>query len=169
LWLGAAELTTELAMDYKARMTGMMFRKRMAENEAMLREAGFREVMREHPRIRIIAEIPAWGLRDRAMSIMEDILVKIPDVGGVFAINDNSALGALDAIEAAGKKTVIIGYDAIPEVRKAIDKGTIYGAVIQYPEKIGSMTIETIAAFFLAHKSLPAVIVPVGVLTRESK
>ena len=70
--------------------------------------------MREHPRIRIIAEIPAWGLRDRAMSIMEDILVKIPDVGGVFAINDNSALGVLDAVEAAGKKTVIIGYDAIP-------------------------------------------------------
>ena len=56
-----------------------------------------------------------------------------------------------------------------PEVRKAINKGTIYGAVIQYPEKIGSMTIETIAAFFLARKSLPSVIVPVGVLTRESK
>jgi len=135
----------------------------------MDRVAGFREVMREHPRIRIIAEIPAWGLRDRAMSIMEDILVKVPDIGGVFAINDNSALGTLDAIEAAGKKTIIIGYDAIPEVRKAIDKGTIYGAVIQYPEKIGSMTIETIAVYFLAHKSLPAVIVPVGVLTRGNK
>lgn len=135
----------------------------------MDRVAGFRDVMREHPRIKIIAEIPAWGLRDRAMSIMEDILVKVPVIGGVFAINDNSALGALDAIESAGKKTVIVGYDAIPEVRKAIDKGTIYGAVIQYPEKIGSMTIETVAAFFLAHQTMPSAIVPVGVLTRGSR
>jgi ribose transport system substrate-binding protein len=135
----------------------------------MDRVAGFREVMSSHPRIRIIAEIPAWGLRDRAMSIMEDILVKIADVNGVFAINDNSALGALDAIDAAGKKTVLISYDAIPEVRKAIGQGKIYGAVIQYPEKIGAITIETIAAYFDGKKVPPAVIVPVGVLTRDSK
>jgi ribose transport system substrate-binding protein len=135
----------------------------------MDRVAGFRAVMSGHPRIRIIAEIPAWGLRDRAMSIMEDILVKIADVDGVFAINDNSALGALDAIDAAGKKTELIGYDAIPEVRKAINQGKIFGAVIQYPEEIGASTIETIAAYFDGKKVPPEVIVPVGVLTRDGK
>jgi ABC-type sugar transport system substrate-binding protein len=100
---------------------------------------------------------------------MEDILLKIPDVNGVFAINDNSALGVLDAVSAAGKKVTIIGYDAIPEVRKAIDQGKIYGAIIQTPEKIGAITIETIASH-LAGKKVPATVnVPVGIRTRGRK
>jgi ribose transport system substrate-binding protein len=135
----------------------------------MDRVAGFREVIGAHPRIKILAEIPSWGLRDRAFSIMEDILLKIPDVNGVFAINDNSALGAFDAIKAANKKVVIIGYDAIPEVRKAIDQGTIYGAVIQHPEKIGSITIRTIESYFSGVKVSPMVTVPVGIRTHDAE
>jgi len=135
----------------------------------MDRVAGFRERIRDFPRIQILAEIPSWGMRDRAMSIMEDLLLKIPDVNGVFAINDNSALGVLDAVSAAGKKVTIIGYDAIPEVRKAIDQGKIFGAVIQYPEKIGAITIETIASHLVGRKVPATVNVPVGIRTRGRK
>jgi ribose transport system substrate-binding protein len=134
----------------------------------MDRITGFREAMRAYPGIGIIAEIPAWGLRDRAMSIMEDVLMNIPDVNGVFAINDNSALGAMDAIEAAGKKVIIVSYDAIPEVQKDIDQGKIFGAVIQYPEKIGAITIKTIADYFAGRKIPPVVLVPVGVRTKNA-
>jgi ribose transport system substrate-binding protein len=133
------------------------------------RVAGFREALAVFPQINIIADVPAWGQRDKAMSAMEDMLLKVPDVNAVFGINDDSALGALAAVEAAGKKIVIVGYDAIPEAKKTIAEGKIYGDVIQSPEKIGVLAIQTISDHF-AGKTVPAVVpVPVGVWIKESK
>lgn len=133
------------------------------------RVGGFREVMTKYPDIRIIADVPAWGQRDLATSIMEDILLKLPDVSGVFCINDDCAMGALAATEAAKKKVVIIGYDATDEAKKAIAKGRIYGDAIQYPSKIGSLAIETISNYLAGRKVPPVVLVPVGTWIKDSR
>ena len=71
---------------------------------------------------------------------MEDILQSHKDLKGVFGINDDSALGAAKAVEAAGLngKVVVIGYDATPEARDAIKNGTMYGDAIQHPDQIGA-------------------------------
>ena len=116
----------------------------------MDRVAGFREYLRNYPGIEVMADIPAWGQRDRAMSIMEDLLLMMPEVKGVFAINDDSALGAAKAIEAAGKtgKIAIMGYDGTAEARKAIEEGKIYGDVIQYPREIGRLAITVMRDYF---------------------
>ncbi len=135
------------------------------------RVQGFREVLAQYPDIRIIADVPAWGQRDKAMAAMEDILLKVPDVAGVFGINDDSALGAVAAIESAGKlgKIVVVGYDATPEAKDAIKAGKIYGDAIQYPTLIGVKAIQAIADYF-AGKAVPARIdVEVGTWTRDSK
>jgi ribose transport system substrate-binding protein len=134
------------------------------------RVSGFREAMTKYPEIQIIADVPAWGQRDLATAIMEDILLKLPDVNGVFCINDDCAMGALAAAEAAGKKkVVIVGYDATVEAKKAIAQGKIYGDAIQYPAKIGALAIQTIADFLAGKKVPPAVYVPVGTWTKGSK
>jgi ribose transport system substrate-binding protein len=133
------------------------------------RVGGFKEEMAKYPGIQIIADVPAWGQRDRAMAIMEDILLQLPDVNGVFGINDDCTLGALAATEAAGKKIMIVGYDATPEARKAIAEGKIYGDAIQYPVKIGSLAIQTIAGYFAGKKVPEIVPVPVGTWTKESR
>jgi ribose transport system substrate-binding protein len=133
------------------------------------RVVGFKDEMEKYPGIQIIADVPAWGQRDRAMAIMEDILLKLPDVNGVFGINDECTLGALAATEAAGKKIMIVGYDATPEARKAIAEGKIYGDAIQYPVKIGSLAIQTIASYFAGKKVPEVVPVPVGTWTKESR
>jgi ribose transport system substrate-binding protein len=97
------------------------------------------------------------------------MLLKVPDVQGVFGINDDSALGALAAVEAAGMKVTIVGYDATPEAKKAIADGKLYGDAIQYPAKIGELAIRTIADYF-AGKTVPSVVpVPVGSWTKENK
>lgn len=135
------------------------------------RVAGFREVLARYPKIKVIADVPAWGQRDKAMAVMEDMLLKVPDVDGVFGINDDSALGAAAAIEAAGKigKIVVVGYDATPEAKQAIKDGKIYGDAIQYPTRIGVLAIQTINSYF-SGKKVPAVVpVEVGVWTRDSK
>lgn len=134
------------------------------------RITGFREFMKDHPGIEIVAEIPGWGQRDRAMAAMEDFLLMMPNINGVFAINDDSALGALKAIEAAGKtgQIAIVGYDATPEVRKAISEGKIYGDVIQYPKEMGQLVIQTIKDFLNGKSVKPLINVRVGIFTRES-
>lgn len=135
------------------------------------RVQGFREVIALHPDIKIIADVPAWGQRDRAMASMEDILLRVPDVAGVFGINDDSALGAVAAIESAGKlgTIVVVGYDATPEAKDAIKAGKIYGDAIQYPTLIGVKAVQAILDYF-AGKDVPEKIdVEVGVWTKDSK
>ncbi|MGD2108850.1 MAG: substrate-binding domain-containing protein [Phycisphaerae bacterium] len=122
----------------------------------MDRVAGFKDQIAEQPKIRIVAELSAGGKRERAASVMEDLLQSHPELGGVFAINDDTALGALAAIEAAGKlgEVKIVGYDATPEAREKIKTGAIYGDVIQHPRMIGQLTIQAI------HDSLSGRVVP---------
>lgn len=135
------------------------------------RVAGFKEVLAKYPGMRIIADVPAWGQREKAMSVMEDMLLKVPDVDGVFGINDDSALGAVAAIEAAGKlgKIIVVGYDATPEAKEAIKAGKIYGDAIQYPVKIGNYAINAIADYFAGKKVPETVPVEVGTWTKDSK
>ncbi len=111
------------------------------------RVRGFMEVMAQHPEIRVVARPSGEGVRDKSMKAAEDLLQGFPQLAGIFGINDDSALGALAAVEAAGRRgIVIIGFDAIPEARQAILRGSALKAdVVQYPLEIGRITIETIA------------------------
>jgi ribose transport system substrate-binding protein len=99
---------------------------------------------------------------------MEDILQSHKNLRGVFGINDDSALGAAKAVDAAGLtgKIVVVGYDASPEARAAIKSGSMYGDAIQHPDQIGSKTVDAIAGSFTG-KIIPAKIsVPVGTFTK---
>ncbi len=67
------------------------------------------------------------------------------DIKGIFAANDNMAMGAEAAINASGKDIKLIGYDAAPAAQQKIKGGGVWMAdVIQYPSEIGKTTIETI-------------------------
>lgn len=127
------------------------------------RVKGFREEIAEAKDIHVVAELSAEGKRDKAVRVTEDLLQTHRDLAGVFCINDDTALGALAAIESAGKAghIKIVGYDATPEARSKITAGKIYGDIIQNPRRIGELTIAAI------HEKLtgkhPPEIVPVEV------
>jgi ribose transport system substrate-binding protein len=130
------------------------------------RVSGFLEEIAKHPEIRVVARPSGDGVRDKAMKAAEDLLQGFPRLAGIFGINDDSALGALAAVEAAGRKDIlIVGYDGIPEARQAILRGSALKAdVVQYPLEIGRITIETIAKH-LAGEAVPADIpVKVGIV-----
>jgi ribose transport system substrate-binding protein len=119
------------------------------------------------PNVKVVTAIDGGGERTKANSAMEDILQSHKDVKGVFGINDDSALGAAKAIEAAGLKgkVIVIGYDASPEARAAIKNGSMYGDAIQHPDQIGSKTIDAINAYFSGAKPPATISVPVGTFT----
>ena len=132
------------------------------------RVKGFKAAIAACPGAKIVADIDGGGERAKASSVMEDLLQSHRTLRGVFGINDDSALGASKAVQAAGLtgKVIIVGYDANPEAQTAIKGGAMYGDAIQHPDQIGAKTIDAIADSF-AGKTVPARIsIPVGTFTK---
>lgn len=134
------------------------------------RVRGFEEAIAAHPGIEIVGKPSSDGERVKAQAVMEDALTRHPDLRGVFGINDDSALGALRAVEAAGRKgIVIIGYDATPEAQAAIQRGSALMAdVIQYPKRIGAMTIDAVVKHLDGGQVAKITPVDVGIVDAES-
>jgi ribose transport system substrate-binding protein len=133
------------------------------------RVKGFKDALKANcPGVTVVADVDAGGQRDTAASDMGDILQSHKDLKGVFGINDDSALGALTAIRAAGLngKVAVVGYDATPEARAAIKTGDMYGDAIQYPDKIGQLTVDTIHGYFGGKQPAKVVKVDVGAFTK---
>jgi ribose transport system substrate-binding protein len=133
------------------------------------RVRGFRNALAKLcPSVSIVADIDGGGTRDRAESDTSDILQSHRDLGGVFGINDDSALGALTAVKAAGLvgKVKIVGYDATPEARTAIAAGQMYGDAVQYPQQIGKTVIDVIHEYFSGKTPPKFVGIKVGSYTK---
>ena len=134
------------------------------------RVAGFREAIVKYPDIKVVADVNGQGVRDRSLQVTADVLQANPQLDGIFGINDDTALGALDAVNQFNRKGIyIIGYDATPPAADAILKGSPLKAdVVQYPKKIGVKTIDIINDFFndkMVPKNVP---VEVGIVDKES-
>ncbi|MDX1945294.1 MAG: substrate-binding domain-containing protein [Pirellulaceae bacterium] len=129
----------------------------------VLRVKGFREVIDAHNagkssgKIEIVGELPGDGAKDQGFKAAEDALQSHPDLAGIFAINDPSALGARLALEKAGKadQVKIIGFDGQRDGKEAIRDGKIYADPIQHPDQIGRTTAQSILKY-LAGEELPA-------------
>jgi ribose transport system substrate-binding protein len=132
------------------------------------RVKGFRAGLSACPGVKVVADIDGGGERAKASSVTEDILQSHKNLKGVFGINDDSALGAAKATQAAGLtgKIAVIGYDATPEARDAIKAGTMYGDAIQHPDQIGARTIDAIALSFAGKPVATKIAVPVGTYTK---
>src|SRR5438552_15246152 len=78
------------------------------------------------------------------MTVVENILTAHPDVQGVFATNDQMALGAMEALDARGLrgKVAIVGFDATKEAVQAAVDGKLAGPVAQNPRARGQQGVE---------------------------
>lgn len=134
------------------------------------RVKGFEEEIAKHNGIVIAAKLSGHGVKDQAFRTAEDILQAHPNLKAFFGINDDSALGALAAVEKAGKigKVKIIGFDAVPEARKAIAEGKIYADVIQQPKLIGKNTIDAVKAYLSGEQVQPEILIPCDLFTQTS-
>jgi ribose transport system substrate-binding protein len=134
------------------------------------RVQGFRVAISKFPDIKLIADVNGQGVRDRSLQVTMDVLQANPDLNGIFGINDESALGALDAVQQFNKKNIfIVGYDATPPAVDAILKGTpLIADVVQKPGLIGKTTIQVIKQYFEG-KDVPKVVpVDVGIVDKKT-
>lgn len=108
------------------------------------RGEGFHKSVDGKDGVKVVASQPADFDRAKGLSVMENILQSNGDIQAVFAHNDEMALGALQAIEAAGKTDIIVvGFDATADAVTAVNAGTLAATVAQKPEAIGQKAIET--------------------------
>jgi ribose transport system substrate-binding protein len=118
---------------------------------------GFKEAIAPHPGIKVVASQPANWERDLGFNVFQNMLQAHPEIDAVFACNDMMALGAMEAIAAAGKtgKIRVFGFDAVDDARKAIEAGTMVGSVAQFPSEMGRLGVES-AAKILKGEPVPA-------------
>jgi ribose transport system substrate-binding protein len=105
---------------------------------------GFREAIAQAPGIRVVASQPANWERDQGFNVFQNILQANPNVNALFACNDLMALGATEAIAAAGRtgQIIVVGFDAQPEAREAIRKGAMHATVAQFASRMGAIAVE---------------------------
>jgi len=134
------------------------------------RVQGFREAIARYPGITVVADVNGQGVRDKALEAASDILQAHPNLNAIFGINDESALGGLDAVQQFKRSgVVIVGYDATPPAADAIRRGTALKAdVVQYPRQIGGTTIRIIAQYFSGGTVPQTVPVEVGIVDQAA-
>lgn len=94
---------------------------------AQERQRGVLNALSKYPQIKILASQPANFRRLDAMQVMENLLQRFPKIDGVIAANDEEAMGAIMALEAAGRKGVIVGgFDGNQDGAQAVKDGRLY-------------------------------------------
>ena len=117
----------------------------MGTNVAQDRSKGFNQIMEETPGFEIVAQQAADFDRAKAMEVMENILQANPEIDGIYAANDEMALGALEAIEAAGRldEITLIGCDAIDPSLEKIREGKLEATIAEPPFFLGKNAVFT--------------------------
>ncbi|MBN2309575.1 MAG: ABC transporter substrate-binding protein [Candidatus Hydrogenedentes bacterium] len=104
-----------------------------------LREKGFLEGIAEFPNITALEPLYSQSDVAKGMAVTEDMMTAHADLKGIFAANEASAIGAAQALEAAGKAGAIklVAFDAPDEEIQALKKGTIQALIVQNPFQMG--------------------------------
>jgi ribose transport system substrate-binding protein len=103
------------------------------------REKGFKNGLKQHPELELVAEQSSQSNYNTALQVTEDILTANPNLDAIFAANEPGVLGAAEAVRQAGKAgdVVIIGWDASPEEIQGVEDGVISALVVQNPFRMG--------------------------------
>ena len=134
------------------------------------RLAGFQDALKDAPGVQCVAVQPANSERALAMSVMENLLTRFPDLAAIFATNDQMALGAVEAIAARNLtgKVAVIGIDATREAVHAVQEGKLAGDVAMYPEMLGRRTVEAALKAARGEPIDKRIAVGEGLVTKEN-
>lgn len=155
---------------FGGKMAGDYIAKKLGENAKVIelegiagtsvareRGKGFAQAAEKH-HFQILASQPADFDRTKGLNVMQNLLTAHQDVQAVFAQNDEMALGALRALQTAGKTDVlVVGFDGTEDGIKAVNSGKMGATVAQRPEQIGVIGVQT-ADKVLKGEKVPAVI-----------
>lgn len=129
----------------------------VGDNNTWARSGGFHSVVDQFPNLEIVAQQSADFDRNRAMEVMETILQAQPDIDGVFCGNDAMAMGAFQALQAAGKadQVKVFGFDGAADVIEKIGEGKIVATGMQYPKVMAQTAAQYADEYFNGRQEFP--------------
>lgn len=133
------------------------------------RGQGFDTAIKQFPKIHVVAKQPADFDRTKALDVMQNILQAHPGIKGVFAQNDEMALGAIKALGGkAGKQVKVVGFDGTPEGLAAVKAGTENVDIAQQPVELGRLAVQYAVDKLDGKPVKNPVQVPVKVVTKSN-
>jgi ribose transport system substrate-binding protein len=116
----------------------------VGDNNTWNRSKGFHSVVDNFPGLKMVAQQSAEFDRAKGLEVMESILQANPDLNAVFCGNDAMAMGAYQALVAAGKETQVkvFGFDGADDVVKLIAEGKIAATGMQFPKLMARTAAE---------------------------
>lgn len=143
----------------------------VADTNTWNRSKGFHSVVDRFPGLKMVAQQSAEFDRTKALEVLEAILQANPDIDAVFCGNDAMAMGAYQALLAAGKagKVKVFGFDGADDVVKAVAEGKIAATVMQFPKTMARTAAENADKYLKGQKDFPQrVPVAVELVTRAN-
>lgn len=170
------EESGRLAMGFLADRLGgrgnlVMMQGFMGQAAQIKRDAGAREVLDQHPDLKLLAVQTAEWDRAKAMSLMENWIQSYGDqINAVFAQNDEMAMGALIALEQAGlkDKVLVAGVDAIADALQAVQAGRLDATVFQDATGQAGTALETAVRLIRGETPAKEQFIPFRLVTRTN-
>jgi ribose transport system substrate-binding protein len=134
------------------------------------RVAGFQEELAQYPDMKVLDIQEGQGTTEGARPVMQDLLGRYPDLNAVFPINDPSALGAISALESAGKlgQVTIVTVDGSREGVAAIKAGKLLSTSAQFPREIGRQAAEKMYEHLAGQAVEKDIKVPVELIRKDN-
>jgi len=122
---------------------------------------GYSEVMAKYPGIEIVFRGDGPLTRERGVKQAEDVLVANPDLAAIYAANDDVALGAMQAVNAASRKgkTLVTGMNGVPPALRAVKEANLAMTVELKPAEWGRLGVDVLASFLKGDKVEPRVFI----------
>lgn len=129
----------------------------VGDNNTWARSGGFHSVVDKFPNLKMVAQQSGDFDRNKAMEVLETIMQAHPDIEAVFCGNDAMALGAFQALQAAGKadKVKVFGFDGASEVVEKIKERKIVATGMQYPKVMAEYAARYADEYFKGRKIFP--------------
>lgn len=110
-----------------------------------MRERGFKEGISAYPKIKLVSVLYSDSNVAKAMDVTNDMLTAFPNLKGIFAANESSAVGCAQAIKSKGKagQIKVVAFDAAEEEIQALKEGVIQALIVQNPFKMGYLGVKT--------------------------
>lgn len=116
---------------------------RESDTNAVIRSRGYHAILDRFPKLRMVSRQSANWDQAQAFAVTQSILQAHPDVKGIIAGNDTMAMGALAALESAGRRdAIVVGFDGSNDARDAILAGRMHATVLQPAHRQAQYAVE---------------------------
>jgi len=121
------------------------------------RKNGFNKALSESPQIKVLTSQSAENQRAIGMSVMENLIQRFPDFDAVISSNDEMALGAIEALDAANllKKVKVFGFDGNRDAVQSIYQGKLVATLYQDPQAQAAEAIKALVDY-IEGRTVPA-------------